>query len=266
MIKDITLGQYLPGNSVIHRLDPRTKLLMTVSFMAVLFVLNSILSLLISMVTVIICYSIANISYKYAFKGIKPVLYIIIFTVILNVFFTSGEPLLVWKFITISKEGVNSAILVSLRVLTLITSASIMTYTTTPIMLTDAIEKLFKPLKKIKVPVHEMAMMMTIALRFIPTLIDETDKIMKAQAARGADIGTGNLLQRAKSFIPILDPLFISSFKRADDLAIAMESRCYRGGEGRTSMRVLKFSTKDLLAFSVFILFTVILFVLQFFV
>ncbi|MCK5812194.1 MAG: energy-coupling factor transporter transmembrane protein EcfT [Clostridiales bacterium] len=266
MIKDITLGQYLPGNSIIHRLDPRTKLLMTVSFMMVLFILNSILSLIISMVIVLSCYHIAGISYKYAFKGIKPVLYVIVFTVILNVFFTSGAPLLVWKFITISKEGVNSAILVSLRVLTLITSASIMTYTTTPIMLTDAIEKLFKPLKKIKVPVHEMAMMMTIALRFIPTLIDETDKIMKAQAARGADIGTGNIIQRAKSFIPILVPLFISSFKRADDLAIAMESRCYRGGEGRTSMRVLKFTNKDLFAFIAFVLFTIILFVLQFFI
>lgn len=266
MIKDITLGQYLPGNSVIHKLDPRTKLLMTVCFMVVLFILNSILSLFISMIIVLICYRVANISYKYAFKGIKPVLYIVVFTVILNVFFTGGEPLLTWKFINISKEGVNAAILVSLRVLTLITSASIMTYTTTPIMLTDAIEKLFNPLKKIKIPVHEMAMMMTIALRFIPTLIDETDKIMKAQAARGADIGTGNILQRAKSFIPILVPLFISSFKRADDLAIAMESRCYRGGEGRTSMRVLKFTIKDFWVFCVFVLFTVILFLIQIFI
>ncbi|MBN2851528.1 MAG: energy-coupling factor transporter transmembrane protein EcfT [Clostridia bacterium] len=266
MIKDITLGQYLPGKSVIHRLDPRTKLILTVLFMIVLFILNSIISLTIGLLLVVLLFKIAGISYKYAFKGIKPVLYIIIFTVILNVFFTGGDPLVTWKFITITKEGITSAVTVALRVFTLITSASIMTYTTTPIMLTDAIEKLLKPLNKVKIPVHEMAMMMTIALRFIPTLIDETDKIMKAQAARGADIGTGNILERAKSFIPILVPLFISSFKRADDLAIAMESRCYRGGEGRTSMRVLKYKKVDVMTFLFFIMFTAALFLVQWFI
>ncbi len=264
MIKDITLGQYLPGTSIIHKLDPRTKLILTVLFMVVLFIITNIYSLLFGLVIVIVCFKIANISYKYAFKGIKPVLYVIVFTVILNMFFTSGEVIATWKFITITKEGVTSAITVALRVLTLITSASIMTYTTTPIRLTDAIEKLLKPLNKIKVPVHEMAMMMTIALRFIPTLIDETDKIMKAQAARGADIGTGNLIERAKSFIPVLVPLFISSFKRADDLAIAMESRCYKGGEGRTSMSILKYSKKDYFTYFIFLLFVLVLFIIQY--
>lgn len=264
MIKDITLGQYLPGKSIVHRLDPRTKLILTIVFMVVLFILDSIISLTIGLMLVVVLFKVAGISYKYAFKGIKPVLYIIIFTVILNIFFTGGEPLVTWRFITITKEGISSAVVVALRVFTLITSASIMTYTTTPIMLTDAIEKLLKPLNKIKIPVHEMAMMMTIALRFIPTLIDETDKIMKAQAARGADIGTGNIIERAKSFIPILVPLFISSFKRADELAIAMESRCYRGGEGRTSMRILKYKKVDIMTFLFFITFTAILFAVQY--
>jgi len=263
MIKDITLGQYLPGNSIIHKLDPRTKLILTLLFMIVLFIITNIYALLVGLFFVIICFKIANISYKYAFKGIKPVLYIIIFTVILNIFFTSGEVIFNYRFITITKEGLNSAFTVALRVLSLITSASIMTYTTTPIMLTDAIEKMFKPLKKIKIPVHEMAMMMTIALRFIPTLIDETDKIMKAQAARGADIGTGNIIERAKSFIPVLVPLFISSFKRADDLAVAMEARCYRGGEKRTSMRILKYEKKDFFAYVFFGMFSTLLIFIQ---
>lgn len=263
MIKDITLGQYLPGNSIIHKLDPRTKLILTVLFMMALFLLNSIYALLTALVFVLVCFKLANISFKYAFKGIKPILYIIIFTTILNIFFTSGTVIFTWSFISITKEGITSAILVALRVFTLISSASIMTYTTTPIMLTDSIEKLFNPLKKIKVPVHEMAMMMTISLRFIPTLIDETDKIMKAQASRGADIGTGNIIERAKSFIPILVPLFVSSFKRADDLAIAMESRCYKGGEGRTSMRVLQFKKRDYITYIIFLIFIVFLFAMQ---
>lgn len=252
MMKNITLGQYLPGNSIFHRADPRTKILLTMGFMIVLFIINSIYSLLLALVVVTATFKIAGIPYKYAIRGIKPLLYIIIFTVVLNVFFTEGKVLVDLGFAKITEQGILRAVTVSLRVLMLISSASIMTYTTTPIMLTDGIEKMLKPLNKIKVPVHEMAMMMTIALRFIPTLIDETDKIMKAQASRGADIGTGNLFQRAKSFIPILIPLFVSSFRRADDLAIAMEARCYRGSKGRTSMRILKYSGTDVVIFVAF--------------
>lgn len=246
MIRNITLGQYLPGKSVMHRADPRTKLIITMVFMVVLFIINSIWAQLGALSFVILAYWISRIPIKYAIKGIRPVLFIIIFTVIINIFTNrEGTTLLNLGFTQITDQGLLQAVIVSLKVLMLIASASVMTYTTTPIMLTDGIEKLLNPLKKIKFPVHEMAMMMTIALRFIPTLIDETDKIMKAQAARGADIGTGNLIERAKSFIPILIPLFVSSFRRADDLAVAMEARCYRGSKGRTSMRILKYGKTD---------------------
>lgn len=252
MIRNITLGQYLPGNSIIHRADPRTKIIMTLCFMIILFIVSSIWALLAALVFVASMFMISGISFKYAIRGMKPVLYIIIFTTIINMFFTDGTVLVKIGPAAITAEGLLLAAVVSLRVFMLIASASIMTYTTTPITLTDGIEKLMKPLNKIKFPVHEMAMMMTIALRFIPTLIDETDKIMKAQAARGADIGSGNLMQRAKSFIPVLIPLFVSSFRRADDLAVAMEARCYRGSEGRTSMRILRFSLLDVAILSVF--------------
>ncbi len=245
MIRNITLGQYLPGKSVMHRADPRTKIIITMLFMIVLFIIDSIWALLVALVFVAAAYWISKIPIKYAIKGIRPILFIILFTVVINMFMTDGNTIVNLGFARITDQGLLRAAIVSLRVFMLITSASVMTYTTTPIMLTDGIEKLLKPLKKVKFPVHEMAMMMTIALRFIPTLIDETDKIMKAQAARGADIGTGNLLERAKSFIPILIPLFVSSFRRADDLAIAMEARCYRGSKGRTSMRVLKYGKVD---------------------
>lgn len=245
MIRNITLGQYLPGSSIIHRADPRTKIIMTLIFMVILFIVDSLWALLAAFIFIAAIFLVAGISFKYAIRGMKPVLYIIIFTMVLNMFFTKGNVLLSIGPAKITEEGLILAAVVSIRVFLLIASASIMTYTTTPITLTDGIEKLMKPLNKVKFPVHEMAMMMTIALRFIPTLIDETDKIMKAQAARGADIGSGNLLARAKSFIPVLIPLFVSSFRRADDLAVAMEARCYRGSEGRTSMRILKFSSID---------------------
>jgi energy-coupling factor transport system permease protein len=245
MIRNITLGQYLPGKSIMHRADPRTKLIITMLFMVILFIIDSIWALLGALIFVVAAYWIAKIPFKYAIKGIRPILFIILFTVVINMFMTDGNTLVNLGFARITDQGLLRAAIVSLRVFMLIASASVMTYTTTPILLTDGIEKLLNPLKKIKFPVHEMAMMMTIALRFIPTLIDETDKIMKAQAARGADIGTGNLLERAKSFIPILIPLFVSSFRRADDLAVAMEARCYRGSKGRTSMRVLRYSKTD---------------------
>lgn len=254
MIRNITLGQYLPGKSIVHRADPRTKIIITMLFMVILFIIDSIWALLAALVFVAAAYSIAKIPVKYAIKGIRPVLFIILFTVVINMFMTDGNTLVNLGFARITDQGLLRAAVVSLRVFMLIASASVMTYTTTPIMLTDGIEKLLNPLKKIKFPVHEMAMMMTIALRFIPTLIDETDKIMKAQAARGADIGTGNLLERAKSFIPILIPLFVSSFRRADDLAVAMEARCYRGSKGRTSMRVLKYKKLDVVIMLGFLL------------
>jgi energy-coupling factor transport system permease protein len=252
MIRNITLGQYLPGKSVMHRADPRTKIIITMLFMVILFIIDSIWALLGALIFVAAAYWIAKIPVKYAIKGIRPILFIILFTVVINMFMTDGNTLVNLGFARITDQGLLRAAIVSLRVFMLIASASVMTYTTTPIMLTDGIEKLLNPLKKIKFPVHEMAMMMTIALRFIPTLIDETDKIMKAQAARGADIGTGNLLERAKSFIPILIPLFVSSFRRADDLAVAMEARCYRGSKGRTSMRVLRYTKTDVAIFLAF--------------
>lgn len=249
MIRNITLGQYLPGKSIMHRADPRTKLIITMLFMVILFIIDSIWALLAALLFVASIYVVSKIPIKYAIKGIRPILFIILFTVIINMFMTDGNTVVNLGFARITDQGLLRAAVVSLRVFMLIASASVMTYTTTPIMLTDGIEKLLKPLKKLKFPVHEMAMMMTIALRFIPTLIDETDKIMKAQAARGADIGTGNLLERAKSFIPILIPLFVSSFRRADDLAVAMEARCYRGSKGRTSMRILKYTKTDVAIF-----------------
>ncbi|MFO7635952.1 MAG: energy-coupling factor transporter transmembrane component T [Clostridia bacterium] len=264
MIKDITLGQYLPGQSIIHKADPRIKIMFTFLFMVVLFIVSSFYSLLLAFLFILIVFRLSGISYRFMLKGIRPILYIILFTVVLNIFLTPGTPVLEIWFLTITREGLLTAGLVSSRVFMFIISGSIMTYTTTPIMLTDAIESLLKPLKKIKVPVHEMAMMMAIALRFIPTLIDETDKIIKAQAARGADIGTGNMIERAKSFIPILIPLFISAFRRADDLAIAMEARCYRGSEGRTSLRVLKYTRTDLFITIVFLLVCASMLFLQF--
>ncbi len=264
MIRNITLGQYLPGKSLMHRADPRTKLIITMLFMVILFIIDSIWALLAAQLFVAAAYWISRIPVKYAIKGIRPVLFIILFTVVINMFMTEGNTLVNLGFARITDQGLLRAAIVSLRVFMLIASASVMTYTTTPIMLTDGIEKLLNPLKKIKFPVHEMAMMMTIALRFIPTLIDETDKIMKAQASRGADIGTGNLLERAKSFIPILIPLFVSSFKRADDLAIAMEARCYRGSKGRTSMRVLKYTKTDVAILMTFCIICAGILLLQF--
>lgn len=264
MIKNITLGQYLPGESVIHKLDPRIKILFTFLFMVVLFLVESFFSMLAGFLFLMVVFRISGISYRFMFKGIKPILFVILFTVILNLFMTKGTPLVSFWIFTITKEGLLTAGLVSARVFLFIISGSVMTYTTTPIMLTDALESLMKPLKKIRVPVHEMAMMMAIALRFIPTLIDETDKIIKAQAARGADIGTGNLIERAKSFIPILIPLFLSAFRRADDLAIAMESRCYRGSEGRTRIRELRFMPRDIAGTLLFASVCALMLVLQF--
>lgn len=250
MLKDITLGQFFPGDSVVHRLDPRTKIVLVVVYIAALFSAKSYFSYAVMLAVLIICTAISRINIKTMLRGIRPLLVIIIITAVLNVFYTPGEPIVKFWIFTITREGIRNASFMILRIIMLITGTFLLTYTTSPIMLTDGLERLMNPLKKIKVPVHELAMMMSIALRFIPTLVEETDKIMSAQKARGADFDTGNLIQKAKALLPILIPLFISAFRRADELAIAMESRCYHGGEGRTRLRQLRLEMRDFLAFA----------------
>ena len=254
MIKDITLGQFFPGNSVLHRLDPRTKIILSVVYIVAIFMAGNALCYAALVISAVLLVLISRISLKVVLRGLRPIVIVLIFTTILNVFFTgpagSEAPLIEFYFIRIYLAGIIRAVLMVIRVVVLIIGTSVfLTYTTSPIMLTDAIEELLLPLKKIKLPVHEFAMMMTIALRFIPTLVEETDKIMNAQKSRGADFSSGGLIKRAKSLIPILVPLFVSAFKRADDLATAMECRCYRGGDYRTKMTKLHFASRDLLWF-----------------
>ena len=252
MLKDITLGQFFPGKSVVHKLDPRTKLLVLIVYIVALFVAKSWVSYSLMFVFLATCIALSKIPVKNIVRGMKPLVMILVFTAVLNVFFTQGETVLVsfWA-ITITLEGVLRAVLMLWRILMLVTATFLLTYTTSPIALTDGLEALLSPLKKIKLPVHELAMMMCIALRFIPTLIEETDKIMSAQKARGADFETGKLMDRVKALVPILVPLFISAFRRADELATAMECRCYQGGEGRTKMRLLRYMRRDYLSFGV---------------
>ncbi|HIZ55640.1 MAG TPA: energy-coupling factor transporter transmembrane protein EcfT [Firmicutes bacterium] len=256
MIKDITIGQYFPGKSVLHRTDPRMKLILTVFYIVLLFLIQNILGYIIAIGFLVVAYIIAKIPFKMVLKSIKPIIPIIIFTAILNMFFIEGEsePLFEWWIFRIAPEGVKLAVTMAIRVVCLIVGASLLTYTTLPISLTDAIEDLLGPLKKLKFPVHELAMMMSIALRFIPTLVEETDKIMAAQKARGADLESGNLMQRAKALVPILIPLFISAFRRAEELALAMEARCYHGGENRTRLKQLHYTKLDVFAFLLFVL------------
>jgi energy-coupling factor transport system permease protein len=259
MIKDITIGQYIPGESFVHKLDPRLKILISLLFIVDLFLVNNFKGYIFVVIFILTTILIANLSFKYIYNGIKPILILLLITAILNIFMTPGKQLLYHMgIINIYKEGLIIAAFMIVRLVFLIMGTSILTLTTSPIELTDGIESLLKPFKRIGVPAHELAMMMTIALRFIPTLMDETDKIMKAQMARGADFESGNLISRAKSLIPILVPLFISSFRRADELAMAMESRCYKGGEGRTRMKQLKITNKDYIASFVFTLLFVI--------
>ena len=245
MLKDITLGQFFPGNSLAHKLDPRTKLILTVVYIVGLFCAESFLSYGLMAALLIAGVRVSGVAPKALVRGLKPVLFIICFTAVLNLFYTPGEELVSFWIFTITKEGVLTAFFMVLRITMLIMGTFLLTYTTSPISLTDGMESLLNPLKKIRVPVHELAMMMSIALRFIPTLIEETDKIMSAQKARGADFDTGNLMQKAKALVPLLVPLFISAFRRADELAVAMECRCYHGGEGRTRLRQLKFQGMD---------------------
>lgn len=269
MLKEITIGQYFPGKSIVHRLDPRVKILVTIAYIVVLFLIKTSIafglvmaSFLISALFLTLVIGISKIPFRVVIKSVKPIVPIVLFTSLLNVFFIKGTIIFSWWIFNISLEGIKLAVIMSIRIVLLIIGASLLTYTTSPIALTDAIERLLKPLKYIKFPVHEMAMMMTIALRFIPTLIEETDKIMSAQKARGADLETGGIMKRAKALVPILIPLFVSAFRRAEELALAMECRCYRGGEGRTRMKQLHFSSIDLWCslFVVFIFAVIILF------
>ena len=251
MLKDITLGQFFPGNSVVHRLDPRTKLILLLLYIVALFTAGGIVSYALCFAFLAASIAISHIPLKSILRGMKPLVMILIFTGVLNIFFTKGERVLlhVWV-ITVTVEGILRAVMMMSRILMLVTGTFLLTYTTSPISLTDALESLLGPLKKLHVPVHELSMMMCIALRFIPTLIEETDKIMSAQKARGADFETGKLLDRVKALIPVLVPLFISAFRRASELATAMESRCYQGGEGRTKMKLLRYKARDYYAFA----------------
>lgn len=259
MISDITLGQYFPGNSPMHRLDPRTKIILAVLYIVSVFVVNNPVGFLLIAVSALVLIGISGISFKVVGKSVKPIVFILLFTAVLNVFMTKGEgtPLLSFWVVEVYTEGIIRAIMMALRVIVLIVGTSVLlTYTTSPISLTDGLESLLSPLKRINVPVHTFAMMMSIALRFIPTLIEETEKIMNAQKSRGADFTSGSLVQRAKALIPILVPLFVSSFKRAEELATAMECRCYRGDKNRTKLVKLEYKRIDYLALLFMIVFT----------
>ena len=247
MLKDITLGQYFPGDTLAHRLDPRTKLLATILYIAAIFFAKGPAAYAVLILTLIVSVRISKVGARALFRGLKPVLFIIAFTAVLNLFYTPGTAIAQLWIFHITREGVTTAIAMMLRITLLIMGTFLLTYTTSPIRLTDGLESLLAPLKKLGVPVHELAMMMSIALRFIPTLIEETDKIMSAQRARGADFESGDLLRRAKALIPLLVPLFVSAFRRADELATAMECRCYHGGEGRTKLHILRYETRDYL-------------------
>jgi energy-coupling factor transport system permease protein len=245
MIKDITVGQYLPGNSFIHKLDPRVKILLSFIYIIAVFLVNNLIGYVFIAIFTLLMIKVSRVPFKYIFKGLKPIIWIIVFTGVLNIWLTPGNTIYKLGPLNITDKGLSLAIFMIFRLIFLIIGTSLLTLTTTPIALTDGIERLLNPFKRIGVPAHELAMMMTIALRFIPTLLDETDKIMKAQMARGADFESGNVIKRAKNLVPLLVPLFISSFRRADDLAMAMESRCYRGGEGRTRLKQLKVEKRD---------------------
>ena len=252
MLKDITLGQFFPGDTIAHRLDPRTKLLLVVLFIVALFQARGWVAYGVLTLTVAVCMTVSHISARNIFKGLKPMIFIIALTGVLNIFYTGGTPILPGWIIT--WEGIARAIQMVLRIVLLITGTFLLTYTTSPIALTDGLELLLNPLKKLRFPVHEMTIMMSMALRFIPTLIEETDKIMSAQKARGADFETGSLMDRAKALLPVLVPLFVSAFRRADELAVAMESRCYHGGEGRTRMKQLILQGRDYIALALGVL------------
>ncbi len=249
MLKDITLGQFFPGGSAVHKMDARVKLVLTVAYIVMLFCAKGMAGLGVCVLFILIGFAASRIPFKMMGKSIKPIIPLILITAVLNIFFIkTGDALFKWKFILITDEGVHTSIFMIVRIICLIIGSSLLTYTTSPIDITDAIERLLSPLKKIKLPVHELAMIMTIALRFIPLLIEETDKIISAQKARGSEIDTGTVSQKAKGLLPVFIPLFASSFRRADELAVAMECRCYRGGDGRTRMKQMKTTYRDTIA------------------
>ena len=256
---DITIGQFYPGKSIIHRLDPRTKIICTLIFISAVFLAKTYLAYAIIAAFVAFVLAVARLPLKLVYKSIKPLWIIILLTMLVHFFTGKGEVIWSWWLLSVTQEGLDMGIMMSLRLVFLILFSSMLTFTTSPIVLTDGIENLLRPFKRIGVPAHELAMMMTIALRFIPTLLEETDKIMKAQTSRGADFASGNLVKKAKNLVPLLVPLFISAFRRADDLATAMEARCYRGGEGRTRMHVLQLAIRDKVAFLIVVGFVLVL-------
>lgn len=251
MLREITLGQYYMADSVIHRLDPRTKLIGTLVYLISLFLFTNPYVYMCAAVFLICVILLSKVPFSYMVKGLKSIFFLLIFTAVLNMFFIKGEPLVSFWKLTISREGFRQAVYMAVRLILLVIGSNLMTLTTTPTRLTNAMEYVMRPLKIFRVPVHEIAMMMSIALRFIPILLDETDKIMKAQLARGADFESGNIIKKAKALVPVLVPLFISAFRRANDLAMAMEARCYHGGKGRTQMKPLKYAKRDLAAYLV---------------
>lgn len=259
MIRDITLGQYYPTDSWIHKLDPRVKIIATLLFIVELFIVDNFIGFAIAALVIGIIIKASHVPFGYITRGLKPILIILLFTFALNIFMVQGEVLWQWRFLHITKEGLYVAAFMGIRLILLIIGSSLLTLCTRPLSLTDGIERLLSPFKKIGLPAHEIAMMMTIALRFIPTLLEETDKIMKAQQARGADFETGGLIKKAKNLIPILVPLFVSAFRIAQDLAMAMEARCYRGGNNRTRMNEMKLKRRDLVAFILEALFLAII-------
>lgn len=256
MIRDITIGQYYPADSKLHALDPRVKIVCTLAYLVSLFLLDNIWGYLVATLFLITVIQISKVPFTFIIRGLKAVVMLLLITVLFNLLFTTAGNVIfeIW-IIRITDEGIRTAVFMMVRLIYLILGSSLMTFTTTPNALTDGIEKLLWPLRKIKIPVHEIAMMMSIALRFIPILLEETDKIMKAQIARGADLESGNILQKAKAMIPILVPLFVSAFRRANDLAMAMEARCYRGGEGRTKMKPLIYKKRDYLAYMIMLVY-----------
>lgn len=259
MIRDITIGQYYPVDSPIHKLDPRVKLIGTMAFIFSLFTFNNFFGYIVVVIFVAGVIKVSKVPFKFIVKGLKAIVILLLFTVTFNMFLTPGKELFRIGFLKITEEGFRSAIFMGIRLVFLIIGSSLMTFTTTPNHLTDGLERVLGPLKKIKVPVHEISMMMSIALRFIPILLEETDKIMKAQMARGADFESGGIMKRAKNLIPLLVPLFVSAFRRANDLAMAMEARCYNGGEGRTKMNPLKYHKLDMAAYLVIVLYFAVL-------
>ncbi|MGN0350412.1 MAG: energy-coupling factor transporter transmembrane component T family protein [Roseburia sp.] len=259
MLRDITLGQYYPADSVIHKLDPRVKLFGTMVFIVSLFCFKGIVAFILATVFLIAVIKASKVPFKFMVKGLKAIMVLMLITAVFNLFLTPGDVLISFWKLKITEQGLRSAVLMAIRLVYLILGTSIMTLTTTPNQLTDGLEKALHPLNKINIPVHAIAMMMSIALRFIPILIEETDKIMKAQMARGADFESGNLIKKAKSMIPLLVPLFVSAFRRADDLAMAMEARCYNGGEGRTKMKPLKYAARDHKAYLVLVVYFILI-------